>query len=159
MTSHFQKVLALTLASACFLPAQAPSGQKASLMFGTWEFNPEKSKFGGPAPRTVSTFEATEAGVKLTTDTVSGQGQKGHIEWSGKFDGNDYPLKGTPNADTRAFKLVDDYNYERVDKKEGQIIQTERIVIAPDGKTRTTYTTLKNPEGKTMEVTAVFDRR
>ena len=159
MKIRFENALVLALAAASFLPAQTPANPKASLMLGTWEFNPAKSQFGGPAPRTVSTFEPWQGAVRLTTDTVSGQGQAGHIEWVGQFDGKDYPLKGTPNAGSRAFKRVDDHNYERTDKKDRQVVASERIVIAANGKSRTTYTALKDPPGKTMNVTAVFDLR
>ena len=151
-------ILVLALGSA-WLSAQSPASEKPSLMLGTWKFNPAKSQFRGPAPTTITTIEQSDDSVKLTTDTITPQGQVSHIEWIGKFDGKDYPIKGTPNADTRAFKRVDDYTYERTDKKDNRVVQSERIIIAADGNSRTTYTTLTDPKGQTVHVTAFFDRQ
>ena len=41
--------------------------------------------------------------VTLTTDGVDANGKLTHTEWSGKFDGKDYPVAGSPDVDMRAW--------------------------------------------------------
>ena len=35
-----------------------------------------------------------------------------HLEWTGKFDGNDYPVQGVEVVLTNAYRRVDDRTYD-----------------------------------------------
>jgi hypothetical protein len=80
-------------------------------------------------------------------------------EWTGKFDGKDYPLVGDPNADMRSYKKIDDRTTELTNKKDGKVTATGRIVVSPDGKTRTVTVTATGADGKKMKSTAVYDKQ
>jgi hypothetical protein len=69
-------------------------------MVGTWKLNLSKSTYSPvPAPKSaINKFEPWEDGMKATIDVVDGQGNKIHSETTVKFDGKDYPLKGSPIA-------------------------------------------------------------
>ena len=50
------------------------------------------------------TYEAVGDNIKATVDGVDGQGKPTHNEWTGKFDGKDYPVTGDPTSDTRSYQ-------------------------------------------------------
>jgi hypothetical protein len=127
---------------------------------GTWKLNEAKSKFppGAPKNQTV-VYEAAGDKVKVTVDGFDGEGKPTHNEWTGMFDGKDYPLTGDPNADTRAYKKIDDRTTELTNKKGGKVVAMGKIVISADGKSRTVTVSGTDPMGKKMESTAVYDKQ
>jgi hypothetical protein len=58
--------------------------------------------------------------VKVTVDGTDKDGNPTHNEWTGKFDGNDYPVTGDPNSDARSLKKIDDRTLELTVKKGGK---------------------------------------
>lgn len=54
-----------------------------------------------------------------------------------KADGQDQPVSGHPYYDTVAIKVVNDHEIEETDKKDGKVVATSTITVAPDGKTLT----------------------
>ncbi len=127
---------------------------------GTWKLNEAKSKLSAGAPRN-HTVAYTAAGdkVKVTVDGVDGQGKPAHNEWTGSFDGKEYPVTGDPTADVRAYKRVDDRTLEFTGKKGTAVTVTGRVVVSPDGKTRTVTTTGTDAKGARISGTAVYDKQ
>jgi hypothetical protein len=127
---------------------------------GTWKLNEAKSKIpaGAPKNNTVVYVQAGDS-IKVTVDGVDGMGKPAHNEWTGKFDGKDYPLMGDPQSDTRSYKKIDDHTTELVNKKGGKPTLTARIVIAADGKSRTVTATGVDAKGNKIEVVAVYDKQ
>jgi hypothetical protein len=62
---------------------------------------------------------------------VDGQGKPTHSEWTGKFDGKDYPVTGDPTSDARAYKQVDDHTLGLTVKKDGKVTITGKIAPSP----------------------------
>ncbi len=149
------KPILLTLA-LCFLTALA----FASPNMGTWRLNEAKSKIppGAPKNQTV-VYAAAGDSVKVTVDGVDGEGKPTHNEWTGKFDGKDYPLIGDPMADTRSYKVVNDHTTELTNKKGGKVTATGKIVISADGKSRTVTVSGTDPMGMKVTYTAVYDKQ
>ncbi len=85
-------------------------------------------------------------------------GKPQHTEWTGKFDGKDYPLTGDPTADSRSYHKVSDHVLTLANKKDGKATTTGKIVVAPDGKTRTLTVSGTSSEGKKVTGTAVYDK-
>jgi hypothetical protein len=149
-----------TLAAAMLLIALtwpgSAAGQAPSSWFGTWTYNAAKSTTAaGPFPfkRATCRIEPWEDGVRVTYDLVRVRGGITHLEWTGKFDGTDYPVQGVEVVVTNAYRRVDDRTYEVVQKVDGEVSVTARMAVSPDGKTLTTVTSVQN--GQT---TTVFDR-
>jgi len=134
------KALGIILAF-CFLAAAVCFA--ADPQMGTWRLNEAKSKFapGRPKNTTVVYKDATGGKVKITTKGVSADGKRTHGEWTGKFDGKEYPVTGDPNADTRSYTKVDDRTMNFTAKKGGKVTVTGRVVVSADGKSRTVTTT------------------
>ena len=126
---------------------------------GTWKLNEAKSKLPAGAQKNTSvTYEAAGDMIKVTVEGVDAAGQPTKNEWTGKFDGKDYPVTGEANADARSYKVVNDRTLEFANKKGGKATLTGRIVIAEDGKSRTVTTTATGADGKKVETTAVYDK-
>jgi hypothetical protein len=130
----------LTLAF-CFLATAACFA--ADPQMGTWKLNEAKSKFapGRPKNTMVVYKDAMGGKVKITADGVDANGNPMHSEWTGKFDGREYPVTGDPNADMRSYTKVDDRTLNFTAKQGGKITVTGRVVVAADGKSRTVTTT------------------
>ena len=127
---------------------------------GTWKLNEAKSKLapGTPKNHTV-VYAAAGENIKGTIDGVDGQGKPTHNEWTGKFDGKDYPVTGDPNSDTRAIKQIDDHTSELTVKKGGKVTLTGKAVVSADGKSRTVTISGSDASGKKMTSTAVYDKQ
>ena len=127
---------------------------------GTWKLNEAKSKFAPGAPKNHTVvYEAAGDSIKVTVDGVDGEGKPAHNEWTGKFDGKDYAVTGDPTADTRSYKVVNDHTLDLTGKKEGKVVTSGKIVVAPDGKSRTITTTSTDDKGKKTKNVAVYDKQ
>lgn len=127
---------------------------------GTWKLNEAKSKLvAGMIKNTMVTYTAEGDSVKVTTDGTGADGQPMHTEWTGQFDGKDYPLTGDPSSDSRAYTKINDHTLTLANKKSGVVTTKGRIVVSADGKTRTLTVSAKNSEGKTVTSTSVYDKQ
>jgi hypothetical protein len=145
-------MLALCLASAAIAFAQ-------DAQMGTWKLNESKSKLAAGAGKN-NTVAYTAAGdqVKVTIDGTDADGKAVHSEWTGKFDGKDYPVTGDATSDTRAYKKVNDHTMTFVAKKDGKTTISGRINVAADGMSRTVTSTSTDANGKKANGTAVYDK-
>src|SRR5437868_12578187 len=127
---------------------------------GTWKLNEAKSKIGAGAPKnTTVVYEAAGDDVKVTVDGVDGQGKPTHNEWTGKFDGKDYPVTGDPTSDARAYKQINDHTLELTGKKDGKVTITGKIAVSADGKSRTVTVSGSDPSGKKVQIKSVYDKQ
>jgi len=127
---------------------------------GTWKLNDAKSKIpAGVSKNTTVTYTADGDNLKAVLDGVDGKGNPTHSEWTGKFDGKDYPVTGDPNVDSRSITKVDEHHYKVASKKDGKIVQSGNIVLAPDGKSRTLTISGTNAAGKKTSATYIYDKQ
>jgi len=127
---------------------------------GTWKLSKTNSIIPAGAQRnnTVS-YEPAGGNVKITLDGTDGEGKPAHSEWTGKFDGKDYPVTGDPNADTREYTKVNDHLLRFTGKKGGEATMIGRVGVGPDGKTRTVTTTGTDAKGQRVSTTSVYDKQ
>jgi hypothetical protein len=131
----------------------------ADAFIGTWKLNEAKSKISAGPKNTTVVYEAVGDSVKVITDGTGGDGKPSHSEWTGKFDGKDYPVTGDPNTDTRSYKKVDDRTLAFANKKGDKVTISGRGVISADGKTRTVTLHGTDATGKKFTSTAVYDKQ
>jgi hypothetical protein len=132
----------------------------ADVNTGTWKLNEAKSKVSAGAPKnTMVVIAAAGDSMKVTVDGVGADGKPAHNEWTGKFDGKDYPITGDPAADMRAYKPVNDHTMALTEKMGGKITNTGRVVVSADGKTRTVTVSRTDATGKKMSITFVYDKQ
>jgi hypothetical protein len=126
---------------------------------GTWKLNEAKSKVSpGTQKNLTVSYETVGDNIKATLDGVDAQGKPTHNEWTGKFDGKDYPVTGDATSDTRSYKKIDDRTMEATAKKDGKVTLTARIAISADGKTRTLTTHSTDSAGKKITSTGVYEK-
>ncbi len=144
-------VLCFVGAAVCFA---------ADGFIGTWKLNEAKSKLSPGVPKnTTVVYEAAGDDVKVTVEGIDSDGKPTHNEWTGKFDGKDYPVTGDPSSDARSYKKIDDHTLELAVKKGDKVTTTGRIVLSADGKTRTVTTSGTDPKGNKVSGTAVYDKQ
>src|SRR5262249_29006150 len=127
---------------------------------GTWRLNKEKSKgTPGTAVNHTVVYETTGDSIKVTVDGNDGEGKPTHNEWTGKFDGKDYPVTGDTATDTRSYKRIDDHTMDLVAKKDGKAVISGHIVVSKDGKSRTITVNGTTADGKKYKNVGVYDKQ
>ncbi len=151
MKSMLVAALFLLGATLCF---------SADVNMGTWKLNDAKSKLNPAMTKNHTvTYEAAGDSVKVSVDGVSPDGKDIHSEWTGKFDGKDYPLTGDPTSDTRAYKRINRHTLNLTGKKDGKVITTAHIVVSANGKTRTVTSHAWDAKGKKITTVGMYDKQ
>jgi hypothetical protein len=142
----------------CFIATAVCFGSHDAHM-GTWKLNEAKSKLSAAAAKNNTVvYEAAGENIKVTIDGVNKDGKPIHNEWTGKFDGKDYPVTGDPTSDMRSYTVVDDHTTEFAIKKEGKITVSGKIVVAKDGKSRVVTSHSTDASGKKVENISAYDK-
>ena len=142
----------------CFIAASMTVAQDVNM--GTWKLNEAKSKIAAGAPKNHTvTYEAAGDSIKVIVDGTDGAGAATHNEWTGKFDGKEYPVTGDPASDMRSYRKVGARTMALTVKKDGKVTVTGRIVVAANGKSRTLTTSGTNAQGKKFRSVAVYDKQ
>ena len=159
------QICLVLIAAALPNPAQA---QSAESLAGTWKLNTAKSKYE-PADLATKSGTATYAfkgnTVTATIDQVNAKGQKVHIEYTATLDGADHPWKGTIDGkptetqDAVSFKKLDAQTYHIENKLKGTVRTTNHIVVAKDGKSRTSTTTGVNADGQKIHNVVAWEKQ
>ena len=132
----------------------------ADPQMGTWKLNETKSKITpGTLKNTQVVYSSLFGQVKIKADGIDANGRPSHTEWSGKFDGKDYPVTGDPNSDARSYTKVNERTLTTTNKKNGKVTVTGQIVVSEDGKSRTVNLNGTTPKGKKFKNVAVYDKQ
>ncbi len=97
--------------------------------------------------------------MRVTGNQVDAQGNNIHFEVAAKFDGKEYPIKGSPIADAISLKRIDERQTDVVWKKDGKVTMTGKSVISADGRTTTLTQTGKDPQGRTVNNVIISERQ
>ncbi|HEX4489226.1 MAG TPA: hypothetical protein VH088_23335 [Terriglobales bacterium] len=129
-------------------------------MVGSWKLNEAKSKFSQGAPKTTSSmYEIDGDNMKVTLDGVGFDGKAMHTEWTGKFDGKDYPVTGDSHQTSRSYTRVNDHTVRTTVKNGDKVLLSATLTTSADGKTRTVKASGAGAEGKKYSYTAVYDKQ
>jgi hypothetical protein len=71
---------------------------------------------------------------KLEGDTFSMSNPTGQ-SYSAKLDGSDAPYKGDPGTTSVSVKQINKNTVEETDKRDGKVININRMTVSPNGKT------------------------
>ena len=133
--------------------------QSSDPLVGTWKLNVAKSK-GRPAKSGNTTVEKAGDGVKFTVDLVTPDGTTTHWSFTANYDGKDNPVTGSnPFGDSVALTRIDAHTVKLTVKQGGKETVTQTIVIAPDGKTRTTTVKGMNAKGEAIEGMSYYEKQ
>jgi len=158
-----QIAMAALVLGAVLVGGSTARTQSSAAWIGMWTVNLEKSTYNpGPKPTVGQTItvEPTAAGVNISVDGRSAEGQPTHAEIVGTFDGKDNPVKGgyTPNL-TNAVRRIDDRTLEVVGKIDNKPEVTSRAVVSADGRTMTITQTGQNAKGQSVNNVIVADKQ
>jgi hypothetical protein len=130
-------------------------------MNGTWELDVPASKFNpGPARKSdIRTYKVDGNSISMKGTVVFVNGKTFTAEFTGAFDGKDYPVNGNPRAETIAQVRVDAYTSKTTTKRNGKITATSTRQISQDGKTMTVTTAGTDENGVTFNNTLLFRKR
>lgn len=143
-----------------FVLSVAAAALAADANVGTWKLNEAKSKMAPGAPKNNTVVYTAEGdSFKCVVEGLDAAGKPAHNEWTGKFDGKDYPVTGDPNSDSRAVQKANDHHYNLTSKKGGKVTIKGTIEISADGKTRTLTMHTTDAQGKAVTSTLVYDRQ
>src|SRR5262245_40410988 len=146
-------------ASVASLIAQSAMPQtKDDPLIGRWTLDRARSEFSGNVPeRRITIFELMPNGtLKHITETVIANGSTDRIEYTSQYDGKDVPISNS-FLWTVSVKRVDARTTERTGKVNGEVVETSRRTVSPDGQTLTIVTTGTNG-GDEYSSTQVFTR-
>ena len=130
------------------------------LSTGTWKLNEAKSHLGAGAPKNSTViYEPAGDSVKITIEGTDAGGNPTHSEWTGKFDGKDYPVAGDPSVDARSVRRINSRTLAVRALKDGKVIVSGRIVLSPDGKSRVVTTTGTDAQGHKTKSVAYYDKQ
>jgi hypothetical protein len=144
----------------CFIVTAVCLAAAHDAHMGTWKLNEAKSKLSPTAAKNNKVvYEAAGENIKVTIDGVNKDGKPIHNEWTGKFDGKDYPVTGDPGSDMRSYTVVDDHTTEFAIKKDGKTTVSGKIVVAKDGKSRVVTSETTDASGKKVENISAYDKQ
>jgi len=144
-------VVCLVLLSPCFAQDWA---------MGSCKLNEANSKFiAGVAKPVTVVYAAAGGNIKCTKDGVDGQGKPLHTEWTGKFDGEYYPLTGDRSGDKRAYEKVNEREILEITQKDGSVTGKNRAVVFNKGKSFSVITSQADREGEKVYNVAIYDKQ
>ena len=150
------RTIVLTFA-LCLIGTSTCFAQKGFM--GTWKLNEAKSKLAaGTAKNSTVVYEASGDNIKVTIDGTDASGNPTHSEWTGKFDGKDYPVTGDATSDTRSYDFRSAHHVGFKAKKGGKVTTSGTIELSHDGKSRTVTSTSMDDHGKKVKSTTVYDK-
>lgn len=124
----------------------APSGVHATS--GKWMVVSGKASENAQ----LTTFKTN--GDELTMTRPTGE------SYTAKFDGNDYPVKGSYSYDQVSLKRLGKNSFEETDKLKGKVIEVDTWTVSKDGKTLTVKAVQKPSERtSTFVATKVAEKK
>ena len=76
-----------------------------------------------------------------------------------KADGQDQKVTGHPYFNSIAVNVVSDHQVEETEKRDGKVVGTSKLTVAPDGKTMTVeFTDSSNSNGSPVTGSAEYER-
>ena len=153
--------LALIAVLGIVLAGRDGVAQKSPSFAGTWQLNVKKSTYKpGPAPQSgLLNVDYKGAMRHSVLETVAHNGDKTRTEYVAAEDGKDYPIKGTPNADTVALRRSSPTMIERTDKRRGQVVMVLTLRVSADSRTLTVTQKGVTASGDMVANTMIYERR
>ncbi len=127
---------------------------------GTWKLDEAKSDIPAGWPKNTTVVYSTEAGDKwkITTEGKDKDGKAIKTTWMGKIDGKPYAIEGSPAYDQIAYTTKDERTNELKGMKDGKVVGTGTIAVAPDGKSRVVTVTMTGEDRKKTTSKAAYNK-
>jgi hypothetical protein len=104
--------------------SKGPAGSNATS--GSWRIENVNADAAG----ITVTWKGVGDGLSMSTPTG--------VSWEAKFDGKEYPRKGTyATNETVSLKSLGERSIEVINKRDGKVYRVDKITVSPDGKKMT----------------------
>jgi len=121
--------------------------------------NQSKSRLPWSAPQSnVTCIDADSLCLHVREQIVDDKGQESSVTLEAKFDGNDYPVIGSPFVDAVSYRRRDQHTISGYIKKAAKLLLKETVAISPDGRTMTSNYYAASQEDAALGF-AVFDKQ
>lgn len=153
--------LALLISVGVAIAARSGTSDKPPTFDGTWQLNVGRSTYRpGPGPQKALLNVTYENGMRHSVlETVAADGDMVRTEYRAAEDGRDYPLKGSPNADTVSLRRSGPSTIERIDKRGGQPVMVLTLRLSQDGKTVNVTQKGVTASGDTVSNVMVYEKQ
>ncbi len=152
--------LVQTLFVGAMLTLASFAAQAADPLIGTWTLNAAKSKFSGPAPKSMTrTYAAQGDKIVMNVKIIGADGKE--ISQSSTYtqDGKDSPFVGSSAWDTLAVTKTGANSAKFVQKKDGKVVGNGTRTVSADGKTLTLVQHGAGADAAKVLDTIVLDRQ
>lgn len=147
------RTIAVLGISVCLMGAGDPFS-------GVWKLNVSKSILPPPVPKSQTVYiEVDAGGIRVREEIVSDKGERTTVTVNAKFDGKDYPITGSPLADTVSYQRVNITTIKGTAKKGGKVVANETAIVSRDGQTLTGTYSGTDPTGKPVTGIAAFEKQ
>lgn len=127
---------------------------------GVWKLDLQESQLPAPLPQSQTVHIRVDGmSIHVEEEIVGGKGERVTITGDARFDGKDYPIKGSDFADTVAYQRLDRNTIKGAGKKAGKVVVNETAVLSRDAKTLTTTYSGTDASGKEGTYVAVFRKQ
>lgn len=147
----------LSLVFAVGLVPGMALAQSQDPLIGTWKLNVAKSKGVKSGSTTIA---AAGKGIRFTVDLVPADGAPTHWEFTGNYDGKEYPVTGnSPYGNRVTLERVDARTLKIMSTQNGKATTTSTIVVAEDGKSRTTTIKGTDVKGQPVDIVSHYEKQ
>ena len=159
--NRFLGILTLSVALVLIGQVDWAAAQAADPAIGTWELNVSESKYspGLPPKSETRTYEVTGESVKFASKGIDAEGKPTLVQINGNYDGKDYPITGSPDADAISYKRIDVSTLGFTQKRNNTVVGTGTRTVSKDGKVMTVIYMGTNAKGQTVNYIAVYAKR
>ena len=122
------------------ISAGAPGSNATS---GSWRYQ----NLSEDAAGVTTTWKGSGDGISMSTPTG--------VNWEAKLDGKEYPVKGVYGDETVSVKKLGDHGIEVTYKRDGKIVNVDKVTVSSDGTKMTTVSDNK----RTGRVSTYIDEK
>jgi len=162
MKRHLCSLLLALLIISPNLPVNAATpGCDHDPFTGTWQMNPQKSRYPGATcpKRMVIVMACAANGVRYRSETIYADGHASRSEYNASYDGKEAIVMGSGGLLLPvSLKRLDAYTVVATYKRGGQTIATSRRVVSKDGRKMTITTNSPDQSGKNVLSIGVYEK-
>jgi len=145
-------IFALVAATLWCAMACVAQNSKSNGWLGTWKLDTSKSKLQRPPQQETLQVEAgTKESIKWSLDGTAADGTTYHEIFDGKADGKSYPImRDNKEFAQVTYRWVNDNAVTALIRIPDGTVTSEKVDLAPDGKTMTLHLHSKSKAGKVL---------
>jgi hypothetical protein len=162
MKRHLCSLLFAALVISPIVPVNAATSACDHDAFaGTWQLNPQKSRYQGATcpKRMVIVMACAGNGVRYRSETTYTDGHSSRSEYTANYDGREAIVMGSGGLLLPvSLKRLDEHTVVATYRRGGQTIATSRRVVSNDGRKMTITTNSPDQSGKNVRSIGVYER-